>query len=74
MNKEEIKEFFSNARKEIYKEENLSFQGAYSRVYKDSLGRIFRIEDDGYTQILVIDGVSYTEDYKGEISVEKLNV
>lgn len=63
---------FDNLKKEIYKSENLDFRGNFSTVYKDSMGRIFRLEDDGYTEVIVLAHKIYVRNYMNAIEeIEK---
>lgn len=68
MTKQKFSEIARLLRDEKYK----TFQGNYSRVYKrDNV--IYRVEDDGYTEVIVIGNKSWTRNYKGEITLSYLN-
>ena len=65
-------EMFSSLRKEIETPENLKFEGSLSRVYEDEKGRVFRLEDDGYTEVLVVDSWVYSRSFDNKISIEPI--
>lgn len=58
---------FSALRKEIYKPENLIFRGEFYTVYKDRMGRIFRLEDDGYTEVIVLPYKTFIRNFENTI-------
>lgn len=62
---------FSKITKVLNQEKYKTGQGLTSRVYKKD-NVIYRIEDDGYTEVIVIGERQWIRDYKGNITLKHM--
>ena len=62
---------FDEIAKLLKREENKTFEGRYSWVYKKD-NVTYRIEDEGYTEVIIIGNKCWTKNFKGEMKLSYL--